>query len=176
MTGLYIFFLAIGGPLLLWFAFAGDADAEGLGGDADADGPLSVIPLSSLAFVMAFFGGAGLVLGATGASALLTFILAVVIGVVAGGLNSAAFGWIRRNSTSSEMSDRELEGRIGRVLVPISAEHRGQIVLDLAGVRGQMTASPVDGDDIEKGSRVVVVGVERGVAIVTRLDPEMELE
>ena len=54
MGALYLLMTAIGVPLLLWFAFAGDVDGEGFG-DADGDGPLAVIPLSSVAFVMAFF-------------------------------------------------------------------------------------------------------------------------
>ncbi len=176
MTGLYVFFLAVGGPLLLWFAFAGDADADGFGGDADADGPLSVIPLSSIAFVMAFFGLTGLLAGATGAASGIALVVALVIGVVAGGLNSAAFSWLKRNSTSSEVMDNELEGQIAKVSLPVSTEHRGKIILEIAGAREQMTASPADGSSIDSGERVVIVKVEQGVAIVAPLGPDLELE
>lgn len=176
MTGLYIFFLAVGGPLLVWFAFAGDADADGFGGDADGDGPFSVIPLSTLAFVMAFFGATGLILGATGASAVIAFVLAVLVGAVAGTLNSAAFAWIRRNSASSDVSDRELEGSIGTATMPIGPSRRGRIIVEIAGAREQMTASPADGSDIQQGSRVVIVGIEQGVALVAPLGPELEIE
>ena len=176
MTGLYIFFLAVGGPLLVWFAFAGDADADGFGGDADADGPLSVIPLSSVAFVMAFFGATGLIFDAIGTGAALTLILAVVVGVIAGTINSAAFSWVRRNSTSSEVSDRELEGMIGTASMPIGPERRGKIIVEIAGARQSMTASPADGSEIEEGSRVVIVGIDKGVALVADLGPELELE
>ncbi len=176
MTGLYVFFLAVGGPLLLWFAFAGDADADGFGGDADADGPLAVIPLSSIAFVMAFFGLTGLLAGATGAASGIALVLALVIGVVAGGLNSAAFSWLKRNSTSSEVMDHELEGQIAKVSLPVSTEHRGRIIVDIAGAREQMTASPADGSSIDSGQRVVIVKVEQGVAIVAPLGPDLELE
>ncbi len=176
MTGLYVFFLAVGGPLLLWFAFAGDADAEGLGGDADADGPLSVIPLSSIAFTMAFFGLTGLLAGATGANAGFALVLAIVLGVVAGTLNGAAFRWLRHNSVSSEVTDRELEGQTAKVALPVSSEHRGRIIVDIAGAREQMTATPADGSTIERGERVVIVRVEQGVALVAPLGPELELE
>ncbi len=176
MTGLYVFFLAVGGPLLLWFAFAGDAEADGFGGDADADGPLSVIPLSSVAFIMAFFGLTGLLVGATGAGLVFTLLMAVVIGVVAGTLNSAAFAWLRRNSTSSEVMDHELEGQTAKVALPVSTEYRGKIIVDVAGAREQMTAAPVDGSTIEMGERVVIVRIERGVALVAPLGPDLELE
>lgn len=61
MEMVYIFCLAVGAPLLLWFAFAGDAGADGPGADASDSGPFSVISLSSVAFVLAFFGLSGVI-------------------------------------------------------------------------------------------------------------------
>ena len=107
---------------------------------------------------------------------MVTFVLALIVGVVAGGLNSTAFAWLRRNSSSSDVSDRELEGTIARVALHLAPSQRGRIVLDIAGARSQMTASTVDNADIEVGARVIVVGVEGGVALVTRLDPELEFD
>ena len=176
MTGLYIFSLAVGAPLLLWFAFAGDAEADGFGGDADGGGPMSVIPLSSIAFVLAFFGLTGLLGGVTGTGFAVTLILALVVGVVAGVLNGAAFAWLRRNSASSDVADHELEGQIANVALPVSTEHRGKIIVNIAGAREHMTASPVDGSTIDRGSRVVIVRIEGGVALVAPLGPELELD
>ena len=173
MTGLYVFMLAAGLPLLLWFAFSG-GDADGL--DVDGDGVFSVISLATIAFVLTFFGGTGVIGGWLGTSAVVTFVLALIVGVVAGGLNSAAFAWLRRNSSSSDVSDRELEGTIARVALHVAPSQRGRIVLDIAGARSQMTAAPIDDSDIEVGARVIVVGIEGGVALVTRLDPELELD
>lgn len=176
MTNLYVFCLAVGAPLLIWFAFAGDADGGEGFGDAEADGPLAFISLSTISFVMAFFGLTGLLFDATGAAAALTFVVAVVVGVLAGTLNSAAFRWIRRNSTSSEVPDRDLEGTIANVALPISADHRGKIVLSKAGAREQMTAAPADGSTIDQGERVVIIRVEGGVALVAPLGPDLELD
>lgn len=173
MTAVYIFTLAAGLPLLLWFAFGG---GETESGDVDGNGVLSVIPVSTVAFVLTFFGAAGLLGGWIGASALAALVLAVVVGVAAGALNNAAFGWLRRNSSSSDVTDRELEGTIAQVALPLTAGRRGRIILDVAGAREQMTASTVDGSDIEAGARVIVVGIEGGVALVTRLDPELDIQ
>lgn len=175
MDLVYVFCLAVGAPLLLWFAFAGDADGDGIG-DADGDGPLAVIPLSSIAFVLAFFGLTGVVGGATGAGVALVLVFAVVVGVVAGAVNSAAFAWLRNNSNSSDISDAELEGSIANVALPITSDRRGKIIVNKAGAREQMTASPADGSTIEPGERVVIVRVERGVALVAPLGPDLELE
>ena len=173
MGAVYVLMLAIGAPLLLWFAFAGDAEGEGLG---DADGPLAVIPLSSIAFVMAFFGLTGLIGGATGAAAALVLVAAVIVGVGAGVVNSAAFAWLLRHSNSSDIADAELEGAIANVALPISETQRGKIIVTKAGAREQMTASPVDGSTIDQGERVVIVRVDEGVALVAPLGPELELE
>ena len=179
MTWLYAFMLAAGAPLLLWFVFSGgDAEVEA---GAEIDGlseVFTIIPLSSLAFVATFFGATGLVSEWLGTGAIATMLLAVVVGVLAGALNSAAFAYLRRSEASSEVSDREIEGSIARVSLPITSERRGRIVLTVAGARTQMTAAPIDplDDDetIGAGARVIIVRIEGGVALVTRLDPQLE--
>ncbi|HAB56676.1 MAG: hypothetical protein CL433_09250 [Acidimicrobiaceae bacterium] len=172
MTGLYLFCAAVGIPLLLWFSFAGDA--EGVG-DAEADGPLAFLSLSTMSFVLGFFGLTGLLLEIVGTAGLITLLVAIITAVAAGAFNSATFRWLRRNSNSSEVMDHELEGMIANVALPISGEHRGKIILTKAGAREQMTATPVDGSTIDPGERVVIVRVEGGVALVAPLGPDLEL-
>ncbi len=184
MTWLYAFMLFAGAPVLLWFVFSGgdaDADSGPSGSDADTSvlaDVMSFIPLSSLAFIATFFGATGLAAQWVGASALLTLLLAVGVGATAGAINSAAFAFLRRSEASSDVSDREIEGSIAQVALPITSEHRGKIVVGVAGARTQMTAAPIDvlTDDqtIEKGARVIVVRIDEGVALVTRLDPQLE--
>lgn len=51
------------------------------------------------------------------------------------------------------------------------------IVLDVGGTQTRMTASLVgsdEGGEIEAGAKVIVVAVEGGVALVTRLPHELE--
>lgn len=176
MTSLYLFCAAVGVPLLLWFSFAGDADGGEGFGDAEADGPLAFLSLSTLSFILAFFGLTGLLLDLIGTAGVVTLVVAITVAVMAGGLNSAVFRWIRKNSNSSEVLDHELEGTIANVALPISSDHRGKIILTKAGAREQMTATPVDGSTIDQGERVVIVRVERGVALVAPLGPDLELD
>ncbi len=180
MTNLYLFCAAVGVPLLLWFAFAGDAEAgEGLGevdGGTDGGGIFGFLSFTSLSFLLAFFGLTGLALELTGAATIVAFVFAVVLGTASAVTNSALLRWVRRNSNSSEVMDHELEGTIANVALPISTEHRGKIILTKAGAREQMTAAPVDGSTIDSGERVVIVRVEGGVALVTPLGPGLELD
>lgn len=170
MTGIYILLLAAGAPLLLWLVFAGDADA-------DAGGEIfSVIPLSTIAFFAATFGFVGVVGGATGAGAFSLFVTAAVAAALSGLMSTQAFKWIRRNSVSSEVMDAELEGTMARVALEVSEGYRGKIIVEIAGAREQMTASPVDGSTIKVGERVVIVKIESGVALVAPLGPDLKLE
>jgi len=207
MIGVYLFALALGGPVLAWILFAGlegGADASGHFGDLGSgdlgsgnlgdlgsadmgdlgsghvgdhgvhgDGVLSFLSLSSIAFVLTFFGVTGLVSEGLGASTVLAFVLAVVIGFGTGTLNSAAFRWIRHNSTSSDVSNRDLEGSIANVLLPVDSRHRGRIAVTIAGAREQMTAEPADGSSMAVGEQVVIVAVSNGVALVASLDPAL---
>ncbi len=179
MTWIYVFLLAFGAPLLLWFALTGSESGGDAGGEIDGLGDVfSVIPISSLAMLATFFGATGLVSRAVGAGTAVTLLVALVVGVAAAAMNSAAFAYLRRSEASSEVSDREIEGTIARVSLPVSSGQRGRIVLTVAGARTQMTAAPIgptDADEaIEAGARVIIVRVDGGVALVTRLDPELE--
>ena len=136
MTALYLFCAAVGIPLLLWFSLAGDADGGDGFGDADADGPLAFLSLSTLSFVLGFFGLTGLLLDIVGTAGLLTLLVAIITAIAAGAFNSAAFRWLRRNSNSSEVMDHELEGMIADVALPISGLSFGWAAL----TRGQPSA------------------------------------
>lgn len=177
MTGLYLFCLIVGLPLLLWMAFAGDADGgDGIGFDVDGDGPMAPIPLSAIAFFLATFGAIGVVGDLTDTPFGITLLAAAGLGVAAGWGSRALIRWVGSSEASSEVADHELEGTIAKVALPVSAEHRGKIILDIAGAREQMTAAPADGSTIDAGERVVVVRIEQGVALVAPLGPAVELE
>lgn len=167
MINLYILFLAAGLPLLLWMVFAGDVEA---------DGPMSIIPLSSLAFVASTFGFVGVVGAFTGAGSLVLFVTAALVALVSGLLSTQVFAWIRRNSNSSEVTDAELEGKVARVAIELSEKYRGKVVVDVAGAREQLTASPIDASTIKAGEKVVIVKIESGVALVAPLGPDLRLE
>jgi membrane protein implicated in regulation of membrane protease activity len=174
MSGLYLFFLAVGAPLLLWMVFVGDADGDGL--SFDGDGDMTVVPLSAVAAFMATFGGIGVIGELTGAGFLATLVLAIVLAVGVGYISHRLFKWVKAPGASSEVTDAELEGTIARVALPISDEFRGKIILDVAGAREQMTASPVDGSAIDVGEPVVIVRIEHGVALVAPMTPDLSIE
>jgi membrane protein implicated in regulation of membrane protease activity len=176
MSGLYIFFLAVGAPLLLWMTFAGDADGGDGGFEIDGDGPLGTIPLSAIAFFMTAFGAVGLAGNLTGVGDGTAFVVAAIMAILAAVGSRYAFRWLSVSSTSSEVMNAELEGQIAKAALPITSRHRGKIIVEIAGAREQMTATPADGSTIEIGDTVVIVKIEKGVAVVAPFGPGLALE
>ncbi len=131
----------------------------------------------SLAAFLAWFGGAGYLL--TRFSSLwvgLGLLLAVVSGVVGGGI---IFLFLSRVLISDEENmdpaDYEMVGVLGRLAVSIREGGTGEIVYSQVGTRRVCGARSEDGSAIAKGTEVVVTRYEKGIAYV-RLWSEMSGE
>lgn len=164
---LYIFSLAVGLPLLLVFAFGGE-----VGGDPDtgsAGGLFSWVSLSALSFGATFFGLGGLAILWAGLSSLPGVLIAAGVGVLGASAHNALFGWLRRSEASSEVTNRDLEGATGSVVLAVSTKRRGQIVVNAAGARHRISASPANqGDRLRRGERVTIMRIDGGVALIAR--------
>ena len=194
----YIFCAIIGIPLTALFALGGgeaDVDAGGFDADLDVDvgsdvdlggadasgvgdftGLIRRIPVSSYTMFLAFFGGVGAVSTWAGVGVLSALIAAVVVGVFAAGFNAALFGVLRNTAADSSLADRQLEGRVATVSVPIEGGKRGRIFIDTGAERLQITAASIDGieADFGRGDEVVIVEMAAGIASVIAIDPELQ--
>ncbi|NNC80089.1 MAG: NfeD family protein [Acidimicrobiales bacterium] len=167
-----------------------DADAGGFDADVDAAADFGAgdvqgvgditalfrrIPVSSWSFLLSFFGVMGLVGTGLGFGTIATFIFALVLGLIAGGVNTAAFSFLRKTDMSSHFTDRQLSGRIATVSVPIEDGKRGRVWIDTGDERVQLTANAAEGDDepFMRGDQVVIIDVHNSIAKVTRA-PELE--
>lgn len=172
MTGFYLFAAAAGVPLVIWFLASGNDDGPD---DGIAGVMFRLLPLSTIAFVLAAFGVAGLALGAAGVGGGTTFAAAAAAGFFAGALNSTAFSYLRRSESTTEVDDEQLAGKIGRVVVPLSGDRRGRISVTIGGQQIHLSAEALPGAPagLEVGDAVLVVEVRKGIASVTGLDPEL---
>jgi len=164
-----------------------DADADlGAAGDLEStdggDGPAalggsalgavfaSLVSFRTVVFFSAFFGLSGLVFDALDYSSAVTLATAVLIGVLAAIANSAIFGLVKSSQSTSHISDRTLEGRPARVVLPMDDTQRGRIRIDLSGQPQYLVARPIDDGSTHRFDvGASVVKVEKGTALVASL-------
>ena len=139
------------------------------------DGP-DWLSLPVLAALVAGFGfAAGLVDESTDST-----VLPVGAGVLGG--VAAAWGSFRLVRAAIDMRTdppvrhQDLEGRQGRVVTPIAAGQRGEVLIELAGLRHKLAASA--DTSIPLGAAVVVVEVTSPTSVVvTSLElPNLDVE
>jgi membrane protein implicated in regulation of membrane protease activity len=130
---------------------------------------LSSINMTAITAFLMWFGGAGLVLEqTTRLNAAADGVIAVVAGVAGGSV-------INRLVRSLMRSERPLEpssivGKVAKVTSSIRAGGTGEIVYALHGTRHAEAARAESGSAINKGTKVVVMRHEKGIAYVSSID------
>ena len=158
------------GSVVLGFADLGgdadsDFDAELNGGDGHFSSLFNVS--SVLAFITWFSGATYLIRNGLG-----WFVgFAIIIGLVVGVAGAWAIAWflysfLRKNSPELNPADWDQIGQIGRVTGTIFPSGIGEIVFERHGTRHAIPARTKDGGGIERDIEVVIMDIERGVAIV----------
>ena len=195
MFSVYLFATLVGWPFVLFFLFfAGDADSDfDVDGDLDidldvdadadvegaigssvgsgvADAVLSIFSFRALVFLLAFFGVTGLILRGLDLHWLPTLILAVGMGLFAGYLHARLYAYLKRTSVGGMTTNADLRGSRAKVVIPMEGDKRGRIEVDVDGQPVYVTAKAFGGGSFEKGSRVVVVEIEDGTALVGQLN------
>ncbi len=168
LLGCFFFGLLFSAVVLV----VGDAGigSDLFGGDADGDGGPVPINLSTLVGFVAWFGGVGyLARNAGGWSS----PLALGAGLVGGLVGGAAIAWVMAKLVSPQdgvmdAKDYRLPGTLGRVTSSIRAAGTGEVVYEQGGVRQVTAARAVDGQPIARGTEVIVLKSERGMALVQR--------
>ncbi len=110
------------------------------------------------------------------ASSLTTAGFALVGGVISGTIINTAFGWVKRSESGAVAGDDTFVGHAARVTLPVT-EAGGKIVVEMLGhtveLRALPHASALDQGDPATWRSVVVVEMERGVALVAPAPQEL---
>lgn len=158
------------GSVALGFADIGgdadtDFDTELNGGDGSFSALFNVS--SILAFITWFSGATYLIRNGLG-----WFVgFAILLGLLVGLAGASAITWflysfLRKNSPELNPADWDQIGQIGRVTGTIFPAGIGEVLFERHGTRHAIPARTKDGVGIERDVEVVILDIEKGVAIV----------
>ena len=163
------------GTLLLGAADVGHHIDADHGGDTGHE-LLGMLNVTSILAFVTWFGGVGyMVRNGIGTGWVIALVLAVVGGVAA----AALVTYVIRNVLSKaddtlDPRDYERVGVLARVTASIRGDGVGEIVWEQRGSRMVTSARSVDQQPIPRGTEVLILRVERGVAIVEPFDALLE--
>lgn len=177
MTAVYLFSLILGAGFLLLSLLGGegtdvdvdfdmDMDADVGGGDTAA---FKIFSFRGLVYGAFGFGATGFIAELTGAGTSVTLAAAIVGGIASGAMITGLFNWLGRTESGGLPGERSLEGRTGRVMLPIAPTSAGSISVERGGRQFTLRALPhptAEGDP-ESWTEVMIIEVRDGVARVT---------
>lgn len=171
MDSLYLSCLALGILFALITLLAGDLIGHALGGMLDFLS-LDVISPTVLAAGVTVFGGAGLLLNRyTGLGGGVVLALALLIAVVlSAGVYISVVKPMDQSEISTGFSMNELPGKIGEVTVPVPAQGYGEVMVKFGPANTLHTAASFDRKLLPAGTKVVIVELREGVALVSELE------
>lgn len=145
--------------------------ASGSGGAGEV--VLGLLRPRNLTFFLAGFGltgTLGTLVGAAGAP--LTLLLALGVGTLAMVATHGVFLWLARTESAADvLSETELEGALGRVVLPFGPGERGRVACIMGGRDVHLVARLAEGAGrpVASNQEIVVMRVVDGVAEVIPL-------
>ncbi|HCT64370.1 MAG TPA: hypothetical protein DIC60_03715 [Lachnospiraceae bacterium] len=183
MFSLYVGCLAFGLFYSLISMFLGDHhgfdhSSTDHGGEVGTDGIEHISPFKPIVIgsFITVFGGMG-VIGhyIFNIAALFLFVIALVSGlVVATIIFYVVVVTMYKNQGNSIISVQDLKRTIGDVITPIPANGVGEISYTTADSIYKSTARSLDGEEIAKGEKVIIVDYNDNIATVVK-KPEINL-
>jgi membrane protein implicated in regulation of membrane protease activity len=145
---------------------------------ADGDGGPLHASLGAVLVFLAWLGGVGFVLRrAIDLPLLVALPVAAVAGVAIAALLQRAIG--RLSDSAGSVLDPEqyrMPGTIGRVSSSIRAGGTGEVIYEQGGVRQVVAARAANAEALPRGTEVVVLRIERGIATVEVFDAFAQLD
>jgi membrane protein implicated in regulation of membrane protease activity len=148
-------------------------------GGSHSDSTVSPLNLSTIMIFVTWFGAAGYILHRyTSLWGVLVVIVATAIGLAGGGLMYIFLTrFLARASTPAlQERDFELGGHTATVTSTIYQGGLGEITYILHGYRRAQSARSLNGQPIQRGTEVVILQYEKGVAYVQPVEEILKQE
>ncbi|PYM15725.1 MAG: hypothetical protein DMD81_14295 [Candidatus Rokuibacteriota bacterium] len=184
ISDLYLALFVIGLALtMITFVTGASGHSIGHGGDLGHGGGhghgghgMPWLNFGTVTTFLTWFGGIGYLFTAySGVMATLVLGLALVGGVVGAGLVVVFIAKVLApDEIPMNPADYYMPGTLARVTVTIPADGTGEIVYTQGGTRKSVSARAADGTEIPKGTEVVILRFERGIAYARQWDHVVE--
>ncbi len=149
---------------------AGHADV-GVGGEGWSHAASKIFSIRTVTYALFGFGAVGTLRTFVwkGGSGIVTAVLAVATGLLAGTLINAAFSWVRGSESGAVEGESSYAGHTGRVTLPIGSDG-GRVVVEKGGREIELRALPHPSAEAQGNptawTSVLVVEMRNGVALV----------
>jgi membrane protein implicated in regulation of membrane protease activity len=121
-----------------------------------------------LAFLTGFGGTGYILLKYNGLSGILILLIALGIGlVIAAALFMFLSKVLMRDEHVMKAENYQIEGTLGTVTTAIPLQGTGELKYVLGGTTRSIGVKEQHGHEVSRGTKVVIVGMEKGIAIVT---------
>ena len=158
-------------------SIAGVADGNGdiLHIDAEAGAWLPFLSMRFWTFGLASFGLTGCLLslstsaGWASIANVVSLGVSVSVGFVVGWVTSWAFQKLKTERVTGEVGLQQLKGSEATVLLSVNSEKKGKIRTLVSGQTVDLLACSLDDGPLERGSKVLIVEIQDGIAMVTRM-------
>ena len=160
-------------------AHAADVGGDGAHGGA-SHAAAKIFSIRTITYSLFGFGAVGTLLTtqSAGIAPSTTAALSIGTGLVSGALINGLFAWVRRGESGALPSEDKYAGHFGRVTLPIE-ESGGRVIVEIAGREVELKALPhastSGSDDTSQWRRVLVVEMDRGVALVAPVESDSDL-
>ncbi len=151
-----------------------DLDHDVGGGVEVSDFWLPFMSVRFYVFFMCFFGMTGLVFWLLYRDApWISLTAASIMGVISGFSAAFVIQRLKKAEVGTTVSPRDFKGLEAKVLLSIDADGRGKVRAHLKGQTIDLIARTMEGEQVDKGRKVLIIGVKDNEAVVV---PAPELE
>lgn len=150
-----------------------DFDGDG-SSDFDSMAWLPFLSLRFWTFFLGLFGLSGILLTGMETGATITLATSCVLGVGMAYPISYLFQKLKSDSVTSLTDSKDYTQEIAKAILPIRANGQGKIRISTSGELVDLIATNPTATDIEQGSEVLVISVDKGIATVSPL-PKQKL-
>ena len=164
-----------GGELELEVAGAADGNGDLLYMDSEAGAWLPFLSMRFWTFGLASFGLTGSLfslsttVGMANIAEAISLGVSISVGVVVGWATSWAFQKLKSQRVTGDVGLQQLKGCEATVLLSVNSEKNGKIRTLVGGQTVDLLASSLDEHSLERGSKVLIVDIKDGIAMVTQM-------